>query len=78
MLDSNYHMTLQLLANIILARKTQDFAIFYATLRWTLHLRIYDKFQNALSSHDVGLIRTILTSHVTFACNNMKRVTNAD
>ena len=35
MLDSIYHMTLKLLNNHILGVKTQDFAIFYATLKWT-------------------------------------------
>ena len=34
-LDSVYHMTFKLLKNQIFGVKTQDFAIFYATYKWT-------------------------------------------
>ena len=34
MLDSIYHMTLKLPKNSIFGVKTEDFAIFYATLKW--------------------------------------------
>ena len=38
MLDSIYHMTLKLLRYHIFGVKTQDFAIFYTTLKWvSLH-----------------------------------------
>ena len=35
MLDYIHHMTLNLLKNYIFYVKKQDFAIFYATLKWT-------------------------------------------
>ena len=35
MLDSTYHMTLKLVKSSIFCEKTQDFAIFYATFKWT-------------------------------------------
>ena len=35
MLDSIYHMTLTLLKKRIYGVKTQYFAIFYSTFRWT-------------------------------------------
>ena len=38
MLDSIYHITLKLIKNSIFDVKMQDFAIFYATLKWmSLH-----------------------------------------
>ena len=35
MLDSIYHMALKLLKNSLFGVRTEDFAIFYATLKWT-------------------------------------------
>ena len=38
MLDSIYHMALKVLRNSILGDKTENFAIFYAMLKWmSLH-----------------------------------------
>ena len=45
MLDSIYHMTLKLLKNSIFGVETEDFAIFYAMLKW-MSLRNITKSAN--------------------------------